>query len=468
MHNILLKDPGGIELSKRLLDALIVVIAAHAAAFFYFGKSVEQQETAYPVIVYFGAGMVFYLFPKFQLYASWRGRPMLLMFAYLALAWALIVLSGVFFSYMLHLSARLSRLWMTYWFATGAVLLIFHRLAIYTVLRWMRRQGRNGKKVVLVGYGEVGREMHRRALKQDWFGYEIKAIHCSAEEQRHITDSKISRIERLEEIDDFVTRHDVHEVWLTLPVVEYDKLQKLQYLLRNALCDIRWMPDAPSISMISRRSIDFLGMLTVDLNRPESHGVRGIAKDLFDKVFALTVLAALALPFLVIAACIKYSSSGPVFFRQTRHGLNGKKFLIYKFRTMKLHVEHQAVTQATQNDPRVTWIGGFLRRTSIDELPQFINVLKGDMSVVGPRPHALEHNDFYKDELEVYMLRHRVKPGITGWAQINGLRGETDTLDKMEKRVQFDMQYIKQWSLWLDLKIIFWTALKGWTGKNVY
>lgn len=142
--------------------------------------------------------------------------------------------------------------------------------------------------------------------------------------------------------------------------------------------------------------------------------------------------------------------------------------MVYKFRSMNLHQEHQQLTQATQHDPRITRVGQFLRRTSLDELPQFINVLIGDMSVVGPRPHAMQHNLMYEELLELYMVRHRVKPGITGWAQIHGLRGETDTLDKMEKRVQFDLHYIRNWSLLMDFRIVAWTMFKGWTGKNAY
>jgi putative colanic acid biosynthesis UDP-glucose lipid carrier transferase len=464
----MVKHSSRLEFCKRLLDAGIVVIAGHAVSLAYFGLSLEKLSSIYLLVTYLGAALAFQLFPKFQLYTSWRGRSLYVLFGQILLAWSAVVVVAVLFSYAVHVASVLSRLWLAYWFAAGAVLLTVHRMVVYNALRWMRRKGMNGKRVILVGYGPAGREMHQRARQQDWFGYDIAAIHCSAEEQRYIQDASIARIDDVEGIASFVAERQVHEIWLTLPLSEYDKLQQLQYLLRNALCDIRWMPDALGISFTSRRSMNFLGMLTVDLNRPESHGLRGVVKDVSDKVIALLVLAALALPFVVIAACIKKSSPGPVFFRQTRHGLNGRKFLIYKFRTMKLHAEHNAVTQATQNDPRVTWIGSFLRRTSIDELPQFINVLKGDMSIVGPRPHALAHNDFYKNELDVYMLRHRVKPGITGWAQINGLRGETDTLDKMEKRVQFDMHYIKNWSLLLDLKIIFWTALKGWTGKNVY
>jgi putative colanic acid biosynthesis UDP-glucose lipid carrier transferase len=172
--------------------------------------------------------------------------------------------------------------------------------------------------------------------------------------------------------------------------------------------------------------------------------------------------------FITIAIAIKLSSPGPVFFTQPRLGLNGRRFDVLKFRSMKLHLEHGKITQATKDDPRITPVGRFLRRTSLDELPQFFNVLLGDMSVVGPRPHALVHNDLYKNKLSRYMQRHRVKPGITGWAQINGYRGETDTDEKMARRIQFDLYYIQHWSFWMDLKIIVWTAFKGWTNKNAY
>jgi putative colanic acid biosynthesis UDP-glucose lipid carrier transferase len=468
MYNVMFKESIGLDLLRRLLDVLIVAVAAEAASAYHFGKPLDELESIYDVLMYVCCGLAFYLFSKFQLYASWRGRPLHVMFGQLAVSWALILLIGLFFSYLVHGIGQLSRLWVFYWFFAGALLLMAHRLVVYHLLRWMRRWGMNIKRVIIVGYGRTGQEIHKRALQQDWYGYEVKAIHCEPDELKYVGDDHILHIQHLDDISEYATTLRIDEIWLALPMNGHGKLEKIQYLLRNALADIRWIPDTPGIRMISRRTIDFMGMLTVDLNCPEANGLRGIIKDLFDKLFAFAVLVVLALPFLVIAICIKYSSPGPVFFKQVRHGLNGRKFFIYKFRTMELHVEHNTVTQATQNDARVTWIGRFLRRTSIDELPQFINVLKGDMSVVGPRPHALQHNEFYEDELDVYMLRHRVKPGITGWAQIHGLRGETDTIEKMSKRVQFDLQYIQNWSLMLDLKIILWTACKGWTGKNAY
>jgi len=232
--------------------------------------------------------------------------------------------------------------------------------------------------------------------------------------------------------------------------------------------DIRWIPDTLGIEMLSHKVGDFMGFPAVDLNQPISNGLHGIAKGVFDKLFALTVLI-LLLPMLVtIGIFLKISSPGPIFFKQPRHGLNGKQFNVFKFRSMSMHQGQGAIQQATRNDARITPIGHFLRRTSLDELPQFINVLLGDMSIVGPRPHALQHNEMYKGRMELYMLRHRVKPGITGWAQIHGYRGETDTLDKMEKRVQFDLYYIRNWSLGMDMRIIVWTAFKGWVGSNAY
>jgi len=180
------------------------------------------------------------------------------------------------------------------------------------------------------------------------------------------------------------------------------------------------------------------------------------------------VLIMLSPLFIAIALAIRIDSPGPILFRQPRLGLNGQRFQVLKFRSMRVHHEAGRVTQATRDDPRITAVGRFLRRTSLDELPQFFNVLMGEMSVVGPRPHALPHNDLYKDKLAMYMQRHRVKPGITGWAQINGHRGETDTDEKMAHRVQFDLYYIQHWSFWMDLKIILWTAFKGWTSQNAY
>jgi putative colanic acid biosynthesis UDP-glucose lipid carrier transferase len=452
----------------RIIDVVALWFAGQLAHLIRFSAPLNDTVPIHTVLLYFCCGLAFLLFSQFELYTSWRGRSKVPMFMHLAGAWAVILLIGVIFSFLIHQAGQLSRLWVFYWFLTGILFLAVTRAVLYSVLHYLREKGLNAKRVVIVGYGTAGREMHWRAMQQHWYGYEVKAVHLGSESDSDLIDSSVDRIETLEEICDYVEQKNIHEIWITLPLSASAQLQTLQYLLRNSLVDIRWVPDTMSMQILSNKFINFLGLPTVELNQPVSGGVGGIAKDLFDKVFAIVAIVLLIPLFIVIGICIKFSSPGPIIFKQPRLGLNGKKFNVYKFRTMRMHDDNGIVKQATQDDPRITPIGLFLRRTSLDELPQFFNVLMGDMSVVGPRPHALQHNDLYKDKLEMYMLRHRVKPGITGWAQIHGYRGETDTVDKMAKRVQFDLHYIQNWSLWMDVKIIIWTAFKGWTGNNAY
>lgn len=468
MQDLISKNSSRLEFSMRLMDVVALDIAGELAGWAHFETLLIDAAPIHTILLYFCCGLAFFVFPQLDVYISWRGRSMPEMLLRLAASWGLVLLIGVIFSFLIHHVGALSRLWVFYWFLSGLIFLVLSRAIAYTTLNYLRKKGLNTKRVIIVGYGSIGREMHRRASRQDWYGYEVKAIHANAADACALDDPAIARIPALADIPQYAAANDIHEIWITLPMSASTQLRELQYLLRNALVDIRWMPDTLSMQMLSSRMVDFLGFPTVELNRPISSGLNGVVKDLFDKVFALTALVLLTPLFVVIAACIKFSSPGPVFFKQPRLGLNGKKFNVYKFRSMKVHEEQGTVTQAMQHDPRITRIGHFIRRTSLDELPQFINVLRGDMSVVGPRPHALQHNEMYQGLLELYMLRHRVKPGITGWAQIHGYRGETDTVDKMAKRVQFDLHYIQNWSLWMDLQIIAWTALKGWTGKNAY
>lgn len=468
MRDLIITNSSRLEFSMRVMDVLVLELAGVLAAMAHFQLPINEAPPIHLVLLHSCSALAFLLFPQFELYTSWRGRSLADMFVRLAGAWAAVLLVGLFFSYLIHHVGLASRLWMFYWYAIGVSLLVVYRIGVYYMLRYLRVKGMNNKRVVIVGYGHTGQEMHRRALQQDWTGYDVKAVYADPEDLERIEDADIRRLSSLKDIRDYVEENHVHEVWITLPLVDSPKLQELQYMMRNMLVDIRWVPDVLGLQMLSNRMGNFLGLPVVDLNQPISSGVSGVAKDIFDKIFAACALVMLIPLFIVIAILIKTSSPGPVFFKQPRLGLNGRAFKVYKFRTMKVHQEQQKVTQATRNDPRITPVGAFLRRTSLDELPQFFNVLMGDMSVVGPRPHAIEHNEMYKDLLEMYMLRHRVKPGITGWAQIHGHRGETDTVDKMAARVQFDLDYIQNWSMWMDIRIIVWTAFKGWTGKNAY
>ena len=468
MQDLLITNSSRLELSMRIMDVLALELAGALAAALHFHLPITETAPIHTVLLHFCSALAFLLFPQLELYASWRGKAMPDLFLRIAASWAIVLLVGLFFSFLIHHVGHVSRLWLFYWYAIGVASLVLYRGGVYAVLRFMRTKGLNSKRVLIVGYGNTGQELHRRAQHLDWAGYDVKGVHADPSNAAKIKDLAVARLDALEEIPGFVATNRIHEIWITLPLMASPQLQQLKYLLRNSLVDIRWVPDILGLQMLSNKMSNFLGFPVVDLNQPISSGVNGILKDIFDKLFAISALILLLPLFTVLAILIKRSSPGPVFFRQPRLGLNGKPFSVYKFRTMKVHQETGMVTQATKDDPRLTSIGGFLRRTSLDELPQFINVLLGDMSVVGPRPHALPHNEMYKDLLEMYMLRHRVKPGITGWAQIHGHRGETDTVDKMAKRVQFDLHYIQNWSLWMDIRIIAWTAFKGWTGKNAY
>ena len=214
--------------------------------------------------------------------------------------------------------------------------------------------------------------------------------------------------------------------------------------------------------------VNINGMPAVSVYENPVSGLSAIVKRIEDVTLSLLIMSLILVPMVLIAIAVKLTSRGPVIFKQLRYGLDLKPIKVWKFRTMRVMENGNDFKQATKNDPRITRLGRVLRKYSLDELPQFINVLSGSMSIVGPRPHAVAHNEAYRNIIRGYMLRHKTKPGITGWAQVNGFRGETDSLDKMQGRVMYDIDYIRKWSIFLDLKIIIMTVFKGFSGKHVY
>jgi len=276
-------------------------------------------------------------------------------------------------------------------------------------------------------------------------------------------------VDSLDLLRSLVRKRRIKELWLLGHPAQPPSIDRYVREFRHDFVNIRLIPDLHDFALASPRVVSVHGQPAINLvASPLTPGAMW-PKRVFDWVFAALVLLFIAPMLLVIAVAVRLSSPGPVFFRQMRKGVDGNEFAIYKFRTMRQHVEHAGqVTQARRGDPRITRVGAFLRKTSLDELPQFINVLKGQMSVVGPRPHAVEHDELYKDLVEDYMYRYRIKPGITGWAQVNGFRGETDRIEKMEARVVCDLYYIQHWSFWLDIKIIGITLVKGFISKTAY
>ncbi|RAQ16207.1 undecaprenyl-phosphate glucose phosphotransferase [Burkholderia cepacia] len=262
----------------------------------------------------------------------------------------------------------------------------------------------------------------------------------------------------------------ISEIWIVLPLKDADHISDFVSAFRNDLVNIRFVPDLTGVAPFESRRTNLSDMPALDIVASPLSTRARVAKAVFDRIFAGLALIGIAPLMAAIAIAVKLSSPGPVLFRQKRMGAYGRIFTIYKFRTMYTNDAEPSgeVRQATRGDARVTRVGALLRRTSLDELPQFLNVLKGDMSVVGPRPHAVEHDVVYRDLVDGYIHRYRVKPGITGWAQVNGLRGETDRVEKMRRRVEHDLYYLNNWSFSLDVRIVLRTIATGFFDKHAY
>jgi putative colanic acid biosynthesis UDP-glucose lipid carrier transferase len=271
----------------------------------------------------------------------------------------------------------------------------------------------------------------------------------------------------LAEIEEVLQRRWIDRVYIALPLERADEVRDLHRRLRQYSVDLIWVPDIFSIELLNPSVREVAGIPLISLSEsPLTTGARAYLKSLMDVVGALIGLIVLSPLMLLVALAIKLTSRGPAIYRQTRAGWDRSTFQIWKFRTMYVHDEGpDRLTQAGRHDSRITPVGAFLRRTSIDELPQLINVLRGSMSLVGPRPHSIIHDDEYSKKIDAYMSRHRIKPGMTGWAQVHGHRGETRSVEDMRRRVEYDLDYINRWSLWLDLWILLLTPLAIFSRK---
>lgn len=469
-------------LLSRMIDVALASLGAFAAAALYAGQPVWLNETQ-SIAMVFDDMLVVAFFPALGIYRSWRGKPLSDLLWRTALAWLLVECTGVLMSFSVHRADALSRTWLVLWAFTTIALLLAVKALVYSTLRRLRRQGLNQKSVAIVGSGPYATFLIERMKARPDAGFAPVCVFdeepddardpTSADrDSGHTAHAAISGvpIERdFAKLVQLVKRRAIRELWLALPMSHEPTIHRIVTAFRNDFVNIRFIPDVSSLSLLNQEVVDLLGVPAINLAASPLGDVRALPKLVFDRLFALAALIALMPVMAVIAVAVKLSSPGPVFFRQRRLGADGNTFEIYKFRTMKVHAEQAGkVTQATRNDSRVTRVGRFLRRTSLDELPQFINVLKGEMSVVGPRPHALEHDDLYKDLVNGYMFRYRIKPGITGWAQVHGFRGETDRIEKMSGRVKLDLYYIQNWTFWFDIKIVMLTLWKGFAGSNAY
>lgn len=470
-RGFLYEHAGALTLIARLLDAAAVVIAGWVAIWVRFGFTVWRPPEQYLFALLLGALFTLVVFPAGGIYRSWRGQRIRAQVGSLAISWTIVAALLASLATLTKTGAFFSRQWMLLWYATGAVSLVLFRVSLLVILRRQRKQGKNRRHVIIIGAGSLAHEIARRLRDTEWAGLEVSAFFApdSGDPRTNSAVPPAIPILSLAELETYVDQQPVDEAWFALQAGSDYRVKDILHKLRHCTATIRYVPDVEDFRLLNPALNEVAGIAVLDLNVSPIRGFNRIVKATEDMVLGFLFLLLTSPLMLCIAVGVKLSSPGPVLFKQRRHGWNGKPIKIYKFRTMRQHIEVPGVvTQARLGDERITRFGALLRRSSLDELPQFVNVLQGRMSIVGPRPHALAHNQEYRDLIDEYMQRHKVKPGITGWAQINGWRGETDCMEKMKKRVELDLYYIRHWSLWFDLRIIALTPFRGLVHKNAY
>ncbi len=434
-------------------DVIVINLVAVFAYWLYLDEYLLPHEMPpiYGLLV--AAPIVLLAFQFDLLYRSWRINKLLALLGTLSKVWMAVLLVEIVVLFLSKSSTHVSRGWFLLFGIGTYVALSALRLLAYYFLRILRGRGYNYRTLLIVGRSATSDEVIKVIAASPFSGLRVVGQVQPEQLAEHLQD---------------MGEHGPQEVWICLSMSEERRVQVALEALGQSTANIRLVPDWYSLRLMNHGVSETLGIPMLDISSSNS-GMSWVLKEAEDKVLGLIILVFISPLMLGIALAIKASMGGPVIFKQQRHGWNGRRINVYKFRTMVQHSESAGqVTQATRDDARVTPLGRFLRRTSLDELPQFINVLQGKMSIVGPRPHSVVHNDYYKGHVPRYMLRHKVKPGITGLAQVNGYRGEIDRMEKMERRVEMDLYYIENMSLALDLKIIVLTVIKGFVNRNAY
>ena len=414
------------------------------------------------------AALFLFIASNRRLYTSWRMGTIYQEISEIWIAWSLTFTLLITLAFLFKVTADYSRIATTLWFFLAPIALSLLRIAVRSGLRQLRGYRRDLKRAVIVGAGPLGCRLADVLGSDHGSGIEIQALY---DDKKPMGNQLITPEGRaltvagdLAQMVKDVTAQRIEIVYFALPMQEERRILESIEHLHDTPASIYVVPDLFIAELAEARWGRIGELPMVALFEEPFGGISGGVKRLEDLLLATLALTLLLLPMLVIALLVKLTSDGPVLFRQRRYGLMGEEIQVWKFRTMTVCEDGPEIPQAQANDARVTPLGHFLRRTSLDELPQFVNVLQGRMSIVGPRPHAVAHNELYRKLIRGYMRRHKVRPGITGWAQVNGARGETKEVAAMEQRVRYDLEYIQNWSLWFDLRIILrtvWVVLKG-------
>ena len=434
----------------RLMDVATIIfsgwIALHLRLVFPLEAPFPEDLRSYYSLIA-SAGIVFLALSR-EVYRSWRGAALPFMLARVTSTWLLVILSLLLWLFITKASEDFSRFWFGLWASVGVIGLWLERLSAYWFLRQLRFRGLNLKHVALLGDGPSAKQIESRLKDAGWTGYHVK------KRIKQPTDQDLHRLSK-EKLD---------EIWLAIPLSETENIHRILRGLNHSSASIRFSPDWFTFRLINHGVSDLMGIPMLDLSASPLNGSSLVIKFLEDRIFSAIILILLSPLMLILAIGVKMSSKGPIFYRQERVGLNNQTFTMLKFRSMPQDTDQKNPSWGEAKGKVTTRFGRFIRKTSLDELPQFFNVLKGDMSIVGPRPERPQFVEQFKDEIPDYMRKHLVKAGITGWAQVNGWRGDTD----LEARIEHDLYYIENWSIWFDLRIMALTVVRGFVNPNAY
>ena len=451
-----------IGLSHRALDILCLLLSGLLS--FWLRFSHLNLNMAYKNVLLLGVIIGAVLLSTMGGYRAWRGSSFSSEIRCVVSAtsgtFLLLILSG----FITQSSDLFSRIWVVSWLLTSIVMILSYRFVLRRTLGKLRSKGYNIRRVLIIGNGELAQNVASKLLQNPEMGLVVKGFISDIQLQKdNLISQKIPTLGDIGQIDKLVDELSIDQVWIALPMSEVSIMEQVQSALATSAVTIRLVPDIYGFQLINHSMTEVAGLPVINLST--SHMLEGknrFIKSMEDKILSAIILLGISPIMLVLAIGVKLSSPGPIFYRQERVSWNGRPFGMLKFRSMSVDSEKDGVKWGGATSMSVTKFGAFIRKTSLDELPQFINVLKGDMSIVGPRPERTVFVEQFKHEIPGYMQKHMVKAGITGWAQINGWRGDTD----LKKRIEFDLYYIENWSIWLDMKIIFLTFWKGFIHKN--
>jgi putative colanic acid biosysnthesis UDP-glucose lipid carrier transferase len=464
---------GWVHAHGAALVELLRLVDAGCIAFglWWVQQMVGQAITQGQWVLLFGTlGIYSLLAMHWPLYRSWRNSSMQLELRLIAQCWIGTACVVAALAFVIGGPGEvLPRELALAWCLTTLLLLLGTRIVLRLGLRLLRLGGRNFRRAAIVGSTDTAAALARQIQSHPWMGVRLDGVFDDRAADAMRTHRELPTAGTVDDLMDRIHRGEIDLVYLALPLRAELRVQAFMARLRDSTVTVMLAPDLSAFGLLRARWEVLGGIPLLSLVDTPHEGVDGVAKRLFDIAASSLLLLLLALPLLLVALAIRLESPGPVIFRQPRYGLDGREFRIFKFRSMRvLEDGKQQFSQARKGDSRITRVGAFIRRTSIDELPQLLNVLEGSMSLVGPRPHPVALNEAHRRMIDGYMLRHKVKPGITGWAQVHGFRGETDTPEKMEGRIRYDLEYIETWTRGLDLRILWRTLFRVLDDPNAY